>query len=276
MTIDTLRGGPARASGRDDAEAQPLAIGEADANIFDCPACSRPLAVGTPRCPGCRTRLVAGVRASKAVGFITGGLLAGLLIGGGTTAGVVLLGGTGSIAASVPAVTAPSAVPIASAPAAAPPIASTPPSVTAAVPSAAVSALRQVVSLNERLVVDADRLAVALAATEPSSIEIARALRALAATAAFGDRISPHIAEWGAGAAVSERLVGFYGAVGGTARDGLSASLNNLVAYLGAGRSMLAILGDMPGLDADARALAATAGIDLPSIPVSDPGSPTP
>ena len=43
------------------ASSESLAIGEIDQTVFDCPRCSRPLAVGTRRCPGCRTRLMAGV-----------------------------------------------------------------------------------------------------------------------------------------------------------------------------------------------------------------------
>ena len=39
-------------------EAMGLAIGDTDANVFTCPACSRPLSEGTSRCPGCGTRLI--------------------------------------------------------------------------------------------------------------------------------------------------------------------------------------------------------------------------
>ena len=39
-----------------------IAIGEIDQTIFDCPSCSRPLALGDRRCPGCRTRLLHGVQ----------------------------------------------------------------------------------------------------------------------------------------------------------------------------------------------------------------------
>src|SRR4029079_19837812 len=59
-----------------------LAIGEIDQTVFDCPRCSRPLAVGTRRCPGCRTRLMAGVPLSRASGFVAVGLAVGLAVGG--------------------------------------------------------------------------------------------------------------------------------------------------------------------------------------------------
>jgi hypothetical protein len=51
-----------------------FAIGEINQTVFDCPTCSRPLALGTRRCPGCRTRLVLGVPMSKAMIFATAGL----------------------------------------------------------------------------------------------------------------------------------------------------------------------------------------------------------
>ena len=61
--------------GRGTPTASSLPIGELDANIFACPACSRPLGTGTRRCPGCATRLIAGVKASRAVVFVgVGGL----------------------------------------------------------------------------------------------------------------------------------------------------------------------------------------------------------
>src|SRR5688500_2238015 len=66
-----------------------LAIGEADANIFACPACQRPLGSGTPRCPSCGTRLIGGVKASRAavlvgIGVFTGMIASGALMGVGS------------------------------------------------------------------------------------------------------------------------------------------------------------------------------------------------
>ena len=49
-------------------EAEPLAVGEVDSGVFNCPACARPLAHGATFCPGCGTRLIAGVRAKLALG----------------------------------------------------------------------------------------------------------------------------------------------------------------------------------------------------------------
>ena len=67
MTIDALHCPLER--GRDSSP-ESGAIGLPDTNIFLCPRCSRPLAVGVSRCAGCGTRLVAGVPLLKVSGFV--------------------------------------------------------------------------------------------------------------------------------------------------------------------------------------------------------------
>lgn len=267
MTVEALRRKPARrASGE---EAAVLPIGEHDAGIFDCPSCSRPLAVGTSRCPGCRTRLVAGVRATMAVAFVMVGGVAGLLVGAGGTAAIMALSAVGTDAGvpEAPAVVTPSVAP------ADPPVASAP-APTAAVdpgiPSAVASVLRQTALLNQRLATESGALVAALAVPEPSAVDIARALRALAATAAFGDRLAAEVAAWDDGATVAAGLVEFYAAVGATAREGLDASVTNTRAYVDAGAAMLSVIARLRALDADTRALAATAGIELPALVLPD------
>ena len=272
MTVDALRGKSARSAGRGESDALP--IGEADANIFDCPSCGRPLATGTSRCPGCSTRLLAGVKATKAGGFIATGVVIGALVGGGIMGAVAILAQPAAVAVvGTPTVVTPSAAPAASA--AAP---STPAPVAGpAVPATAVSALRQSALLNQRLIADAGRLSAALALAEPSSVEIARALRTLAADALFGDRIAPDVADWANAAAVSTGLVDFYATIGGTAREGLSNSLNNTAAYVAAGQDMLAVMTGLPALDAAARAVATPAGIELAPLTFpSDEAAPAP
>ena len=259
MTVDALRGKSARSGRREGQESLP--IGETDANIFDCPACARPLAVGTSRCAGCGTRLLAGVRATKAAGFIAAGLVVGLLVGGGAIAAAFTLASPATSTVVEPApVVAPGAAataPFASAPA---------PALDPTIPSSAISALRQSTLLNQRLVADASRLVAALGTVEPATVDIARALRALAATAAFGDRIAPDVAEWSEGTAVSAGLTDFYATIGGTAREGLAASLNNAPAYRAAGDAMLEVMAGLSDLDAAARGLAASADIELPPL----------
>lgn len=241
-----------------------LPIGEVDANIFACPACSRPLGSGTARCPGCDTRLIAGVKASRAAVFVGAGVFSGMIISGA-------LMGFGSLTAArpvdIPTVQAPPivtptqvAVPSVAAPA-----------IDTSVPSGAVSALRQSTRLNQRVVADAEQLAIALAAPKPSSSAIAPILRSMATHASFGARLAPTVGEWGRASAVSEDLATFYAAIAATAQEGLSASLSSSRAYEAAAERMLQVVAGLDDIDAASRALAAGADFELP--PLSAPSS---
>lgn len=259
MTIDALHGPLER--GRDSSP-ESGAIGLPDTNIFLCPRCSRPLAVGVSRCAGCGTRLVAGVPLLKVSGFVALGLVAGLTVGGGIVA--VAMSGIQQVAIAQPPVAAiPSAVPVAPA---APVVTAAPPRVAPLVPPAALSALRQSAVVNQRLLADADLLATALGATKPSSAEIAPLLRGLASTASFGDRLAPAVAKWDDGDAVSVALGAFYASIGRIADEGLSAALTNERAYVDAGRQMLALMDGLTDLDAASRGLAASADLELPPL----------
>lgn len=251
MTIEaTTRRRSTRASRRDEREEPALTIGETDANIYNCPACARPLDVGATRCPGCRTRLLFGVRLTKAAMFLTAGALAGLLVGSVVT-GV----GAWAVLSFSPTVitagpTTPDGRPLASQAA---------PAAAIGIPSSAVTALRQTTIVNERLLEDAGRLDAALAPKNPSSIDIARILRSIASDAAFGDRVAPDAAVWTSAAPLSADLVSFYAEVGDTARDGLAASIKNPTAYEHAGDAMRSLLARLPAMDAEARDLVASA-----------------
>jgi hypothetical protein len=264
MTVEVARG---RARRGKNAPVEQAAIGETDANIFNCPRCSRPLAVGNWRCAGCGLRMVAGVPLGRVLGFVAAGLVLGLVVGGGLVFAVTTL-------------TRPTSQPIAQSPttvlpsaAAAVPSAAVPVAVPAnpTIPAAAASALRQSTTLNQRLLADADRLATALAFDRPSGAEIAPLLRALASTASFGDRLAPNVAQWPDGATVSESLAAFYAAVGRVAHEGLTASVQNDRAYVDAGKKMLVVLGQLTKLDAASRTLAASGQLELPPL---DPASP--
>jgi hypothetical protein len=265
MTIDALHGSVDRPH---DAAADGPVIGTPDANIFLCPRCTRPLAVGVSKCAGCGTRLVAGVPLLKVTGFVALGLVVGLVIGGGIFGALTLIGRTASPAVATPPVGAvPSAAAVRStvpgvsavpAPSAAP--------VDAAVPAAALTALRRSTSVNQRLVADADLLARALAARDPSPADIAPLLRNLASTASFGDGIAATAGTWDDAADLSTALASFYASIDRIAQDGLAASITNDRAYQDAGTRMLAVLERLPRLDADTRALATTAGVELPPL----------
>jgi hypothetical protein len=265
MTVDILQPKRARTR-RKKPTAEELTIGERDSNIFDCPACARPLSVGSTRCPGCGTRLVAGVQAKRAVAFMAIGLVAGLMIGGGVMAGVAAVdrastaSAAAAAAAAAPAVR-PSAAPAASALPTAAPIANP------AIPVAALSALRQTALLHQRIVTDADHLATALAASKPTSVDIAKALRALSSDALFGARIAPTVGSgWTDAASVSSQMVDFYAAVTASAKEGLSVSLQATDAYVDAGHEMLKVVGGLTDVDAASRDLAASAGVELPAV----------
>jgi hypothetical protein len=236
-----------------------LPIGEIDANIFACPACSRPLDSGTRRCPGCATRLIAGVKASRAVAFVFVGGLAGTMFGAGLVVAVSFLGArpVEAVVAPVPAVVKPSHAPIASAPV---------PAVDPGIPSSALSALRQATLLNQRVLDDAGRLTAALSMTEPSSSEIAPILRSMASTAMFGQRLAPTVGGWTQAETVSADLVAFYAAIIETADQGLSSSLSSDRTYVAAGERIQKIVAGLDALDAASRTLAAAADLELPPL----------
>jgi hypothetical protein len=236
-----------------------LPIGEIDANIVPCPACSRPLDSGTRRCPGCATRLLAGVKATRAAAFIFVGGLAGAMLGGGLVAAASFLGTrpVEAVVVPVPVVITPTSAPIAPAPA---------PVADPGIPSSALSALRQSSLLNQRVLDDAARLSAVLSATKPSSSEIAPILRSMASTATFGQRLAPTVGGWDQAEVVSTDLVAFYAAIARTADDGLSSSLSSRGTYVAAGERMLKIVAGLDALDAASRALAAKADLDLPPL----------
>ena len=275
MTVDAVRGKSGRHRSAEGGDV--LAIGEADANIVDCPSCARPLARGSHRCPGCGTRILAGIRATTASAFLAAGLVAGLFVGAGATAAAMLLTRPVAVAPADP-IAAPGVAPLASsAPIASDPVASPPaPALDPAIPASAVSALRQSVLVDQRLLADGARLAAALDAPKPVAVDIARALRAIGASAAFGDRIAPDVADWPAAGAVSASLAEFYATVGATAREGLTPSLTNARAYIAAGTAMLAVLDALSGIDGARRDLAASADLEIPALGAPADGAPAP
>jgi hypothetical protein len=256
--------GKVRLGRRATAEAQAgMPIGEADANIFDCPSCARPLGASTTKCPGCGTRVVARVPLGRASGFVIFGLMVGLTVGAGGTA----LAMTVARSEAPAVVQAPPAVAPSVAASAAPlPSAQPAPALDPAVPAAAISALRQTTVVNQRILVDAERLGAALAVSRPAAKDLAPILRGLSVTSGYGDRLAPDIARWAAGEAVSAGYVAFYGAIGAAAEGALTYSITNDRAYIDAGRRILAVVTGLTDLDAATRTLAAQADLELPPL----------
>jgi hypothetical protein len=241
-----------------------MVIGEEDPNIFACPVCMRPLATGVRRCPGCRTRLVMGVPMRRASAFIATGLLVGVVVAGGILAGVAAIGGGGRPGPSQPAV---GVLPSAStSPTAAPTASAAPTPVLPDVPPTARAALGQVGTLHVRLLEGAVDLQAHLAAPVLDTSAVARTLRSMNSNAAFGLDIAKRLATWDMATPLATDLTVLYEDVRATAREGLAASVRNSAAYEAAATGMLALVADLESLDADARALALTADVDLPSL----------
>jgi hypothetical protein len=268
MTIEALSSKRGRRG--KDSVSDALPIGETDSNIFNCPACARPLGSGTARCPGCGTRLIAGVQAGRAVGFLAIGLVVGLVVGGSLMAVTATLTRVSPAVAAGGTTTLPSAQPIASAA----PLVTPPPAAGSVIPTAAQSALRQTALVNQRIATGAGLLTAALAAETPSTSDIARALRSMSSNALFAQGIAADIAAWEAGTVVAADLGSFYGAIHSTASEGLGASLNNESAYIAAARSMLAVVDGLGVLDGAARDLASTIDLELPAVDLSAAAGP--
>lgn len=240
----------------------PLAgeVGEPDAHVFNCPKCARPLTEGTPRCPGCGTRLIMGVvlrRAGTLMGF---GFIVGLFFGGVVMSFVIsnLLQPAVPVVVAAPGDT--TAVPASGAPGA-----SSAPAVPVVAPAAALSAMRQASLLDARFTADAKALSSAYKANA-SGVDIALVLRSLASDAAIGSDLVPNLRTWEDARKLAAARAGFYASVSEVAHDALRASMTDKKAYRAAAKSMLATLRKLPGLDADSRTLAGTAGVTLPEV----------
>lgn len=246
--------------------AEPLPIGLPDVAITGCPVCSRPIAVGTARCPGCGTRLIIGVPARRASALVAVGLVVGVVLGSGVTA---------AFAARVapPPGRALSASPANLAQAATSSAGGRP---SAAVPGQASAALGQALVVNGRLAARGAELRGELVAPKLDTFAVATTLRGLAADAVVGRSVTGMIADWSPGSDVADRLSDYYALVASTATETLGASLSDTRGYrAGAGR-MLRVLGQLGALDAATQTLAAQAGLTLPSASATGAATATP
>ena len=255
-----------------------LAIGEIDQTVFDCPNCSRPLALGAHRCPGCGTRLAMGVPLSKASVFVVGGLIVGLVLGGG---GGLLF----SLSRPVAAVPPPIALVSSAAPAAtaAGSTGTTPAHTTAPLPSAVPgtggnggtgtatmptsiqAAVSQAAVLNQGFAANATALAQILTARTFDASAVAQTLRSMSANSLYGEQVARRVAGWNASAAVGGDLAKLYQQIHEVAEEALVASVRNESAYRGAGRDMLTVLATLRAVDARVAALGAANDVTLTS-----------
>jgi hypothetical protein len=240
-----------------------LPIGEINQTVFACPACARPLVMGTGRCPGCGTHLLIGVQARKASIFIVLGLVIGALFGGAVTALASAIGGDHHAPAVVPGpVVSPS--PRASGSSTSPSPTSPPVrSVDPAVTPIAGSALVGAIGVDARLAASQAALEAALAARQFDVTAVSQTLRALSADAVIGLKLTPHLDTWVASKSVGADLTTLYTAVQDTAAEGLAASIRNEAGYRAAARQMVSLLHGLAAIDTRARDLATQSGLVL-------------
>ena len=259
MTTSLLRRKPGETK---TPEAQGPAIGEADARVFDCPKCARPLAEGTSRCPACGARMVMGVALRRAGAIMAFGVVVGVLVGGAATTAAIALSLEQPAAVIVQPSTAPSL------PSAAPAVLVP---VTVLAPPSAISALSGTAVVNGRIAVDATTLGTALADRDVSTIALARAIRSLAADAALGVDLVGRLHTWEAAEPVTQRLEDFYRTMAQTAHLALRASVTDASAYRTSGTQMMTVLAALGDVDAASRSLATSVDLELP--PVALPGA---
>ncbi len=262
MAISVLRGRGAR---QQDEPENGIAIGDSDEIVASCPACGRPLdGSSVVVCPGCGTRLVLGVQARKAGMFVAVGAVAGVLVGGlliGIVASLTrpalpaaAAAGTGSSVGTNGGSTAGGQT-----------------TTSATIPSTSLAALRQTVTINQRMLADVPALESYVADKTPDAPAIAATLRAIAADAASGSDIATRIVFWKAAADLKAELQGFYNSVRSAAREGLAASLTNAKAYQAAAKKMLAVLAGVATIDTRTQEVAASSGVAVPTaLPATD------
>jgi len=247
------------------ASSETLAIGEIDQTVFDCPRCTRPLALGTHKCPGCGTRLLASVPLTKASAFIAMGLAVGLAFGG--AAGAVF-GLTRVMPApdSTPLVAA-SAAPIGGQPGAtARPLPTLAPGYggnTSGMPSISSSALVQAASVNDRLHAAEASLRSALAASRFDASNVAQILRTISADTVYGQQLAGKIAAWSGSAAVGNNIGVAYNGIHDTAVEALVQSVTNATAYKQSASAMIRLLAGLKAVDEQITSVATANGVAL-------------
>lgn len=247
------RFGRPRGGSESTAPREPIAVGEVESPGFNCPRCTRPLAVGETICPGCGTRLLFGVQARLAMTFMAAGLAVGVLLGGGAVF-VARPDQASSLAGAGAGAGASNALGASPSPAWLRPA-------DVGIPSGAVSALRQAAILNARFTAHATELKAILKRKGSEGIDVARVLRALNSDAAFGVDLAPAIAPWPEATKLSRDLGSFYQAVRKASQRGLQASLSDKSAYRATGKRMSVLLAKLPALDAAAARIVADAGL---------------
>jgi hypothetical protein len=269
MTVNAVRRSRRRAaSSAPESHAAPdLAIGEIDQTVFDCPKCSRPLAVGARRCPGCRTRLVLGMPLTKASVFASTGLAIGLVVGG---VGGAVFGLTQVVPAPAAPIVVPSAAPGgggSGAGSSSLPRASALPGgggSTSGMPSISSSALVQAVTVNQRLGSASGVLSAAVAASKFDAQGVAQTLRTISADTVYGRQLADMVASWSGSAVLGTDLGTLYDSIHDTAAEALTVSVTDPTAYRQAAKAMVRLLASLSSMETQMEELAVSNGVSLP------------
>lgn len=238
-------------------------IGDPDGAIFVCTGCSRPVASGARRCPGCGARFLLDVPIRRAAALASMGLAAGLLAGGGGGVGIAAaLGGSPARAdvtpSAVPGVL-PTSLPVATRPASGG-------GSSSGVPPAAVAALRGTTTINGRIALLAEPLSAELAMAELDVSAVARTLRRVALEVGAAETLVPSLRAWSTASSYAGDLDRFYASLATRVREGLGASMRNEEAYRATATDVLALLGGLAALDAAAQDLAVQADVPAASV----------
>src|SRR5450432_2607276 len=191
-------------------ETTPMIGDETQGGYVSCPTCGRPVADGLVRCSGCGTRILLGVAASRALLFLTTGAVLGLLVGG-LSVGSILNASRAPAAAAAAAAHPANPSPGLSA---ATPL---PSSVRSTVDPLAASALRQVASTNQQLLLSLGSLRHELRANPFDTAAVAATLRVISASATYGTSVVGYLSAWPEAAALQGELGQFYAQVGAVA-----------------------------------------------------------
>ncbi|HEU0243688.1 MAG TPA: zinc ribbon domain-containing protein [Candidatus Limnocylindrales bacterium] len=232
--------------------ADPVAGGGTDTQAFNCPACGRTLTRGARRCEGCGQRLILDVPMRRAAALSSGGAVAGIVV---TLLLVNLF--------------APPAPPAAAVDTGAGSDTGLTPAVVD-IPSGAMAAIRGTTAINGRLAAEAVPLAKALDGKSFDTTEVIKVLRRMAIDTRAGAGMLKAMAVWPEAAGQQAALQAFYDDLARRIDSGLAASMNSTGAYRKTAKGILTSLKDVPGLDADARALAAQGGLQLPAVTIPD------
>jgi hypothetical protein len=228
---------------------EPLIIGDSGAPaVFLCPSCGIPIASAWGKCAGCGTRMLLRTPLRLASTLIALGLAAGL------TAGLVVGAGGAALATAfqpaAPMPTAPVAVP---GDPGAPGVPGAPP--VAGLPAAVSAALRNSGAINGRLAGIEAPLAIEVGRAEVDGSAIARLLRRINTDLGATGGPVTSLSAWEGSSAFGTRLDAFYADLGVAVKSGLDTSTRNRETYRAAARDVLALLAQLPSIEAERLAL---------------------